>query len=670
MMRMESVQFCGKTALLHRCDTLIIGSGCAAWNAADCLVNLGRTDLLLVTEGVKMGTSRNTGSDKQTYYKLALQSGEPDSVSLMADALASGRSVNGDTAFAEAANSMRCFMKLVELGVPFPTNGFGEYVGYQTDHTTTKRATSAGPLTSKYMTEALEKSVLGKNVPILDGVTVVELLHDENGILGAVGIQRLVLPGMEPQIHVMLANHVICATGGPAAVYQNTVYPPSQTGMTGMLVDCGVECANLQEWQYGIASVKFRWNLSGTYQQVLPAYISVDSDGVRREFLTQYFDDPAQALSLVFLKGYQWPFDYAKLDGSSLIDLLVYHEEMELGRTVYLDYRVNPSGLEKGFKSLQREAYEYLRQSDALFGTPIERLNKMNPAAVELYLSHGIDLWKEPLQITVAAQHNNGGAAVDRDWQTNVPGLYVAGEAAGTFGVYRPGGSALNATQVGSLRAAEHISCSGRKNKVSEENLEQYAPICKRFFGGKESLVREDSGCILDQIRKEAPRKMSECGAHVRDLSGLRKLCADGEGFIDKLWDIGRTLPDDKVVRWFKTRDLLIAQQAIVCSMLYAGAQIGNRGGSVFCDRSVFAANNLVQSLKDLKQPENRKFDDQILYYADKKCCFRSARPMPQETNWFETVWAAYRQRNNRRIAYNTIEETAEEASRANYDAT
>ena len=47
---------------------------------------------------------------------------------------------------------------------------------------------------------------------------------------------------------------------------------------------------NLTESQYGLASVKFRWNLSGTYQQVLPRYYSTAADGSdEREFLSDYF---------------------------------------------------------------------------------------------------------------------------------------------------------------------------------------------------------------------------------------------------------------------------------------------------------------------------------------------------------------------------------------------
>ena len=68
-------------------DTVVVGSGCAAWNAADTLYDEGIRDVAVVTEGVRMGTSRNTGSDKQTYYKLSLASSQSDSVYEMAETL-------------------------------------------------------------------------------------------------------------------------------------------------------------------------------------------------------------------------------------------------------------------------------------------------------------------------------------------------------------------------------------------------------------------------------------------------------------------------------------------------------------------------------------------------------------------------------------------------------
>ena len=157
---MKFIDFGGQKALVIALDTLIIGSGCAGFNAADTLYDMGRTDIAILTEGVNMGTSRNTGSDKQTYYKLSLCSDGADSIYELAENLFQGGSVNGDTALAEAAGSVRSFMKLVNLGVPFPTNEYGEYVGYKPDHDPRQRATSCGPLTSKIMTEKLEASVL------------------------------------------------------------------------------------------------------------------------------------------------------------------------------------------------------------------------------------------------------------------------------------------------------------------------------------------------------------------------------------------------------------------------------------------------------------------------------------------------------------------------------
>lgn len=281
-------------------DTLVIGTGCAGYNAADWLYDLGRKDIAILTEGVNIGTSRNTGSDKQTYYKLSIASDGADSVQEMAETLFSGGSVHGDTALAEAAGSLRAFMKLANLGVPFPTNEYGEYVGYKTDHDPRQRATSAGPLTSKFMTEALEKSVQRKNIRIFDRMQAVRLLTEDGAVKGLLALD---LRGRGPAgLTLFAAEHIILATGGPAAVYDRTVYPCGHIGGSGLAVEAGAAMTNLHEWQYGLASVDFRWNVSGTYQQVLPRYISVDETGKEHEFLPDYFETPEQALDMVFLQ--------------------------------------------------------------------------------------------------------------------------------------------------------------------------------------------------------------------------------------------------------------------------------------------------------------------------------------------------------------------------------
>ena len=102
---------------IRRYDAVVVGSGAAGYNAAIRISEIGKKSVCLVTEGVSMGTSRNTGSDKQTYYKLGLGGDAPDSVRQMAENLFSCGSVDGDNALCEAALSARSFFHLVELGV-------------------------------------------------------------------------------------------------------------------------------------------------------------------------------------------------------------------------------------------------------------------------------------------------------------------------------------------------------------------------------------------------------------------------------------------------------------------------------------------------------------------------------------------------------------------------
>jgi succinate dehydrogenase/fumarate reductase flavoprotein subunit len=579
--------------------TLVIGTGCAGYNAADRLYSLGIKDIAIVTEGRFMGTSRNTGSDKQTYYKLSLCGAEGDSVREMADTLYSGGGVMGEHALCEAAYSTRCFMRLVELGVPFPTNEYGEYAGYKTDHDPRTRATSCGPLTSKYMTEALEAAVLSKGIEIIDLQRVIKILTENNRVTGIACANTVT-----GEISVLACQNVILCTGGPAGIYKNTVYPESQRGATGLAIEAGATLSNIEEWQYGIASVGFRWNLSGTYQQVLPRYISVDKEGNEREFLYDKLGDAS--LGMTFLKGYQWPFDTRKTEGSSRIDILVA-EEIKQGNRVFLDFAKNPKGLENGFDSLPLEAYEYLSRSGALFGTPIERLAKMNIKAIELYANNRIDLYNEYLEIAVCAQHCNGGVAVDGNWQSDVEGLYAAGESAGTFGVYRPGGSALNSTQVGSLRAAEHIA---RKKSLSVSNP-IYSPPKIRY--GKANI---------EKLRGELQCEMSRVADFDRKTKGMKGLFLKVDKLCSEFFDVALIENPRQVAELFALYDTVMTQRAVLSAMLCSADEIGTHGSSMI--DSMPSRSSGVRHNRTLTK--------------NSKSYIEAVSPMPSPELWFEAL--------------------------------
>ena len=174
--------------------------------------------------------------------------------------------------------------------------------------------------------------------------------------------------------------------------------------------------------------------------------------------------------------------------GSSLVDLAIYREN-EKGRRVFMDFNRNPLAVpgDQPFclDRLDDDAASYLDSAGADQDLPIDRLRHMNPLAIELYRRYKIDIAAEPLEFAVNHQHMNGGIAVNTWGQTNICGIYAIGEAAGTHGVTRPGGSALNAGQVFGTRCAEHIAGSGLANKPIENRstLEASLQVAMEHFG-------------------------------------------------------------------------------------------------------------------------------------------------------------------------------------------
>lgn len=602
---------------IYRAGALVLGTGCAGYNAADWLRSYGVPDVRIVTEGRTSGTSRNAGSDKQTYYKLSLAGAQGDSPRAMARDLFSGGGVHGDTALCEAAGSARAFCKLELLGVPFPRSRYGEFTGYRTDNDARMRASSVGPLTSRAMTEALERAALQKGAQLHDHMQVVRILARDGVFQGLLALD--LAHGEEDfGLTLFLAPFAVLCSGGPALVYERTVYPESQTGCTGAALRAGAEGCNLNHWQYGIASTAFRWNLSGSYQQALPRYVSVDESGAEREFLPAALGGEGRALLLTFRKGYEWPFDSARAEASSAVDLAVHRESVELGRRVYLDYTRNPAGFSP--EALPEEAQEYLARSGALAPTPIERLRRLNPQAIALYRRHGIDLAREKLEIAVCAQHHNGGLAVDADWQTTIDGLYAAGEAAGTFGASRPGGSALNSGQVGSQRAAEHIAFFAPRRAAEEAWAIEQARAFREDLAARLDPAAPDPAALLGKTR----RAMTRCAAHLRSEAEMAALAARLEALPPV-----RARSAEELPLALRAEDVFAAQAAALSAMRLSAACSGSLGSALVRGR---APGDPKPGFALRTRWSGGRFASSYV----------PVRPLPDPDDWFETVWHDY----------------------------
>lgn len=639
---------------------IIIGSGAAGFQAALRLYQNGERDLAIITENIKSGTSRNTGSDKQTYYKLTLSGNDADSVRNMAEDLFAGQCVDGDQALCEAALSARCFFALTELGVPFPCTEHGEFMGYKTDHDRGRRATSAGPYTSKLMTEALERSVKEKQILILDQMQAIQILTYMNQVKGILCLDKNI--HSEPAYKIIWCKNVILATGGPAGMYHDSVYPVSQTGSTGMAFEAGASGKNLTEWQFGMASLNPRWNVSGTYMQVLPSFISTDQDGNdEKEFLLDYFNELPDLLSMVFLKGYQWPFDVNKIfGGSSVIDLLVYQETVLKKRRVFLDYRVNPGNLEKDrdlpYASMIPEAKEYLSQAGAFFGTPIERLKHMNEPAILFYQDHHVDLFKERLEIAVCAQHNNGGLSTNHLWETNLSGLYAIGEVCASHGVTRPGGTALNAGQVGAVRAAEGIFLKKRTH-MKEASPSTESGIKERLRIQALDRIRlsehAEGNCPLSELWINASKRMSAAAGMIRNQVQMETALKETEDDICQFMQKAKSPSVSQLSLFYKLYDMLLSQKMYLFAMLdYAKAGGGSRGSALYTDSTgelpgfpgCQTFGELYRCRLDQKM-HGQEVQEVTLKEGTPSASRRPVRPLPDVDYFFENQWRIYRER-------------------------
>ncbi|MBO6053564.1 MAG: hypothetical protein J6Q17_07490, partial [Clostridia bacterium] len=417
----------------------------------------------------------------------------------------------------------------------------------------------------------------------------------------------------------ILAGAVVWATGGPSSVYAASVYPESQ---------------------YGIASVRFRWNLSGSYQQVLPRYVSVGEDGEAREFLPEAFGDEGKAVAAQFRKGYEWPFDPAKIRGasrSSEVDIAVFRQ-IQSGRRVFLDFRENPALIAREGLTpavIGEEAYAYLAKSHACGDTPIRRLRQMNEKAYALYLAHGIDLEREPLEIHVAAQHLNGGLTCDAWYESpTLPGLYPVGECGGVFGIRRPGGSALNSTQVGSARASEKITFEHRPAPLLDAALRLQLDDA----AGIASLLDEGSGATLDEIlaqRRDGGLRHDACAAFLRSPDGVKALLRDTAAEIDGFMTAQRA----KDYRGFRelliNRDTLLTRLAMLSAIDAYLADGGKSRGSFLVEGTdgIDTAHTGLVLETALTQTGGR-------IAAENR--FVPVRPIPETDNWFETVYNEY----------------------------
>jgi len=589
----ECLDLSGVAVPVYRCEALVLGSGAAGMRATVELHRRG-IDVLVASTGLYAGTSACSGSDKQTLYTASTDY-KGDNFIKYAESLCSGGAMDFSTAYIEAVGSNDAIGGLQFMGLPLPNDDQGAILRYQTDHDEAGRATSCGPRTSRLMVKVLfdEALTLGARIlPSCSGLQIIkENVDGDERVCGVIALHREEKRNDYGLIFIQCEDLVI-ATGGPGELYRDSVYPHHCYGGLGIALEAGVALCNVTESQFGIGTprAKFPWNLSGTYVQVMPRIYSVDESGNEINFLKSYYRTTREMVANTFRKGYQWPFHSQRMleYGSSLLDLAVYLEQ-KAGRKVYLDFLRNPDPVNEdetfSLDDLDPDVRAYLENNGALDKLPIDRLRRMNPLSIELYRMHGTDVASEPLEFTMNNQHMNGGILID-DWgKSSLAGCYAIGEAAGSHGVTRPGGAALNSGQVFGKRVAVAIKRSRLHKETVEPDMNQIEASIKKCLSDAEQFVSSKAGLTPKAIKIEIQARMSDHAGIICSADNVGEALVQAQALRRKVEAEGIQVSSPSLVgSAFRWRQMAWVSEAVLTALNhYIQAGGGSRGARAIC---------------------------------------------------------------------------------------
>ena len=228
---------------------------------------------------------------------------------------------------------------------------------------------------------------------------------------------------------------------------------------------------------------------------------------------------------------------------------------------------------------------------------------------------------------------------------------------AGTHGVKRPGGSALNAGQAGGLRAAEYIvnvyGCDLPDYSDTQAEIDrQLSDIVTGFEQYKSS-----SGSDPEEVLEEIRNRMTASGGHIREFNVSQKALKEAVELYKNIQQQGLKLKDSKaIVKAIQAEHLALASAGYlkaVAELLKQGS--GSRGSHlVLAQDGIEIHPDVIDRAtnKPLKfSPENESLRNSILqteYDESSSDLFRckniELRLAPIDRKAFEPAWQDYRE--------------------------
>jgi len=435
---------------LLKTDVLVIGSGGAGCRAS---IESARYNakVTLVTKGLfgKCGCTVMA----TTSYNAAFGHTDPrDNVDIhFKDTVKGGSFLNEQKlAYILAQEAPERMMDMERVGAIFMRKG-NKFYQLHNPGSTYSRVCYLDEISGRHILSTLRGQILRYRINIQEETMITNLLTDDGRVVGAIGVDL-----SRGDFIIFEAKAVILATGGAGQIYPMTTNPSDVTGDGYALAyRVGAELIDMEMVQFfpcGLVQPELRKGLLVLEPGEVEEGRLYNSRGER--FMQKY--------------------DHEKMEKTT---------RDKLSRAIYTEI-LEGRGTENGgvFMDLTKSPQEeFIKRKDE-----IDRIKALT----------GVDLTKEPLEVSPTVHHFMGGVRIDEECRTTVPGLFCAGETSGgVHGANRISGNALAETQVFGARsgryAAEYASRVD-EIKLNKDKIEEEKTRVKRFLKkeGKISIYK------------------------------------------------------------------------------------------------------------------------------------------------------------------------------------